>query len=159
MLKNEANYYGLDNLRDALINSSIGSLKSFPYNNLTTGYITVGYRGSFASGRDGLADVKFRKLARILIAGKVQLCREVFGETLNESRDPDHTWFHERYTSRFYLKHNVLEQCFDALMENGFRCVASCGSGTSNVSETVKPGADLEENRWNHYNEFIFCRP
>uniref|UniRef100_T1K804 Uncharacterized protein n=1 Tax=Tetranychus urticae TaxID=32264 RepID=T1K804_TETUR len=123
-----------------------------------SGYITIGYRGSFGFGKDGLADVKFRKLTRILVAGKVILCREVFGDSLNESRDPDHTAFQDRYTSRFYLKHQILEQCFDALMENGFRCVASCGSGTSG-GEPLKPGVDAEENRWNHYNEFVFCRP
>ncbi|XP_053202672.1 BTB/POZ domain-containing protein KCTD12-like [Panonychus citri] len=123
-----------------------------------SGYITIGYRGSFGFGKDGLADVKFRKLTRILVAGKVILCREVFGDTLNESRDPDHTAGQDRYTSRFYLKHQILEQAFDALMENGFRCVASCGSGTSG-GDSLKPGVDAEENRWNHYNEFVFTRP
>jgi hypothetical protein len=42
-----------------------------------SGYITIGYRGTFAFGRDGLADVKFRKLSRILVCGRVALCREV----------------------------------------------------------------------------------
>lgn len=41
------------------------------------GYITLGYRGTFAFGRDGQADVKFRKLQRILVHGKAALCREV----------------------------------------------------------------------------------
>lgn len=59
--------------------------------------------------RDGQADVKFRKLHRILVCGKAQLCREVFGETLNESRDPDREGA-ERYTSRLYLKHQCLEK-------------------------------------------------
>ena len=123
------------------------------------GYITVGYRGSFAFGRDGLADVKFRKLTRILVAGKVLLCREVFGENLNESRDPDHGQ-DDRYTSRYFLKHLSLESAFDSLQEAGFRCVGSCGSGTScGTGEPLKPGIDSEENRWNHYNEFVFCRP
>ncbi|KAM8707039.1 hypothetical protein ACLKA7_011187 [Drosophila subpalustris] len=54
------------------------------------GCITIGYRGSFQFGKDGLADVKFRKLSRILVCGRVAQCREVFGDTLNESRDPDH---------------------------------------------------------------------
>lgn len=36
-----------------------------------TGSITVGYRGTFAFGRDGLVDVKFRKVNRILVCGKV----------------------------------------------------------------------------------------
>lgn len=31
-----------------------------------TGVITVGYRGSFQFGKDGLADVKFRKLSRLV---------------------------------------------------------------------------------------------
>ena len=47
------------------------------------GYITVGYRGTFAFGRDGgQADVKFRKLWRILVSGRVALCREVLGVLL-----------------------------------------------------------------------------
>lgn len=34
-------------------------------------------------------DVNFRKIARVLVSGKVSLCREVFGDSLNENRDPD----------------------------------------------------------------------
>ncbi|XP_076360059.1 BTB/POZ domain-containing protein KCTD12-like [Tachypleus tridentatus] len=126
----------------------------------TPGYITVGYRGTFAFGRDGLADVKFRKFTRILVCGKVGLCREVFGETLNESRDPDRC-NNDRYTARFFLKHNFLEQAFDNLNEASFRCVAAAGSGTAcgGSGEPLKPGMDSEENRWNHYNEFVFVRP
>jgi len=173
-LKNESNYFKLDGMIKALSVPTTG-LKSMssvtlphplapPASPCTMdklwGYITIGYRGSFSFGKDGLGDVKFRKLTRILVAGKVALCREVFGDNLNESRDPDHTSLFDRYTSRFYLKHQILEQCFDALQENGFRCVASCGSGTSNnQTEPPKPGQDSEENRWNHYNEFVFCRP
>jgi hypothetical protein len=122
------------------------------------GYITVGYRGSFAFGREGLADVKFRKLSRILVCGRVALCRDVFGETLNESRDPDHG-MSDRYTSRFFLKHSFIEQAFDMLQDQGFKLVTSCGSATAggNITE-LKPGVDFEENRWNHYNEFVFER-
>lgn len=121
--------------------------------------ITVGYRGSFQFGKDGLADVKFRKLSRILVCGRVAAMREVFGESLNESRDPDHG-LTDRYTSRFFLKHSFLEQAFDQLTENGFRLVGSCGSGTAGGAGTgdLKPGVDAEENRWNHYNEFVFVR-
>lgn len=122
-----------------------------------SGYITVGYRGTFAFGRDGLADVKFRKLSRILVCGRVALCREVFGETLNESRDPDRGAT-DRYSCRFFLKHTFLEQAFDMLQEAGFQCVASCGSGTASAGTDIKPGMDSEENRWNHYNEFVFIR-
>ena len=41
------------------------------------GYITIGYRGTFAAGREGMADVRFRKLTRILVCGRVSLCRQV----------------------------------------------------------------------------------
>lgn len=123
-----------------------------------TGYITIGYRGTFAFGRDGaMADVKFRKLLRILVAGRVSLCKEVFGETLNESRDPDRGDT-DRYTSRFFLKHPFLEQAFDMLLDAGFRMVGSCGAGTNSAGD-VKPGMDSEECKWLHYNEFAFCRP
>uniref|UniRef100_A0A6P7FSN1 BTB/POZ domain-containing protein KCTD12-like n=1 Tax=Diabrotica virgifera virgifera TaxID=50390 RepID=A0A6P7FSN1_DIAVI len=96
---------------------------------------------------------------RILICGKVDLCRSVFGETLNESRDPDHGQS-ERYTSRFFLKHFFLEQAFDMLLEQGFKLSGSCGSGTAGGTgeKDLKPGVDAEENRWNHYNEFVFVR-
>lgn len=122
-----------------------------------SGCITVGYRGSFQFGKDGLADVKFRKLSRILVCGRVALCRDVFGETLNESRDPDHGG-PDRYTSRFFLKHCFIEQAFDMLHEQGFRLAGSCGSGTSGSATELKPGVDAEESRWNHYNEFVFIR-
>lgn len=122
-----------------------------------SGCITVGYRGSFQFGKDGLADVKFRKLSRILVCGRVALCREVFCDTLNESRDPDHGG-PDRYTSRFFLKHCFIEQAFDMLQEQGFRLTGSCGSGTSGAATELKPGVDVEENRWNHYNEFVFIR-
>lgn len=123
-----------------------------------SGFIVVGYRGTFAFGRDGCqADVKFRKMWRILVCGRVALCREVFKDTLNESRDADRGTT-DRYTSRFFLKHTFLEQAFDMLQEAGFRMVASCGSGTNSAGGELKPGMDLEESKWNHYNEFVFCR-
>ena len=37
------------------------------------GTLVIGYRGTFACGRDGLADVKFRKLTRILVHGRVSI--------------------------------------------------------------------------------------
>ncbi|XP_022907484.1 BTB/POZ domain-containing protein KCTD16 [Onthophagus taurus] len=147
-LKREAEYYQLP----ALIESLTVNLQ-----HQQPGVITVGYRGSFQFGKDGLADVKFRKLSRILVCGRVSLCREVFGETLNESRDPDHGIV-ERYTSRFFLKHSFLEQAFDMLTEQGFKLVGSCGSGTAGTAAEPKPGVDTEENKWNHYNEFVFVR-
>lgn len=144
-LRREAVYYGLSDMAEALV----------PPNR---GYITIGYRGSFQFGRDGLTDVKFRKISRILVCGRVTLCRTVFGEALNESRDPDHG-VPDRYTARFFLKHSSIEQAFDMLQEHGFRMTGSCGSGTAGMSSSdLKPGVDQEENRWNHYNEFVFTR-
>ncbi|KAF0298513.1 BTB/POZ domain-containing protein KCTD12 [Amphibalanus amphitrite] len=86
------------------------------------------------------------------------LFRYAFGETLNESRDPDRGHV-DRYTGRFFLKHSFLEQAFDMLCEAGFRMVGSCGSSTAGIPGiNDKPGSDSEENRWNHYNEFVFVR-
>lgn len=147
-LKREAQKYALPGLIEAITSESAVR---------APGVITIGYRGSFQFGKDGLADVKFRKLSRILVCGRVALCREVFGETLNESRDPDHGQT-ERYTSRFFLKHFFLEQAFDMLIEQGFKLTGSCGSGTAGNATELKPGVDVEENRWNHYNEFVFVR-
>ncbi|KAK2579591.1 hypothetical protein KPH14_010886 [Odynerus spinipes] len=158
-LKQEANYYGLPDLEHAIDEKSEEAAGgSSTLRKRAPGYITIGYRGSFAFGREGLADVKFRKISRILVCGRVALCRDVFGETLNESRDPNHG-MSDRYTARFFLKHNFIEQAFDMLQEQGFKLAGSCGSGTAGVNfELLKPGVDSEENRWNHYNEFVFVR-
>ncbi|CAF1162735.1 unnamed protein product [Adineta steineri] len=184
-LKNEADYYRLNGMIQALgqirlytssngkssndnitpratgvnsidLNSSLMSSR-VPAPRSNTGYIVVGYRGTFAFGRDGLADVKFRKISRILVCGRVHLCREVFGETLNESRDPDHGQT-DRYTSRFFLKHTFLEQAFDMLGEASFSMVGCAASGCSNSTSEIGKQTDNEENRWLHYNEFVFYR-
>lgn len=147
-LRKEAEYFKLNGLIKCI--QTINE-------NQPAGCITIGYRGSFQFGKDGLADVKFRKLSRILICGRVALCRDVFGDTLNESRDPDHGG-PDRYTSRFFLKHCFIEQAFDMLNEQGFRLAGSCGSGTAGTAGDLKPGVDVEESRWNHYNEFVFIR-
>ncbi len=59
------------------------------------------------------------------------LCREVFADTLNESRDPDRGGTGDRYTARFFLKHTSLEQAFDALIDAGFYLAGCCGTGTA----------------------------
>lgn len=64
----------------------------------------------------------------------MNLCREVFGDTLNESRDPDRGGTMDRYTSRFFLKHTSLEQAFDALLDGGFYLAGCCGTGTATAS-------------------------
>ncbi|XP_054273321.1 BTB/POZ domain-containing protein KCTD12 [Macrosteles quadrilineatus] len=151
-LRQEAVFYGLQGMVDTI------TTPPTPMPGKQPGFITIGYRGSFAFGRDGLADVKFRKITRILVCGRVTLCRDVFGETLNESRDPDHG-LSDRYTARFFLKHSSIEQAFDMLQEQGFHMAGSCGSGTAGgTAADLKPGMDAEESRWNHYNEFVFVR-
>ncbi|XP_007654184.2 BTB/POZ domain-containing protein KCTD12 [Ornithorhynchus anatinus] len=118
-----------------------------------SGYITVGYRGSYTIGRDAQADAKFRRVARITVCGKTSLAKEVFGETLNESRDPDRP--PERYTSRYYLKFNFLEQAFDRLSDAGFHMVACSSTGTC----AFAGGTDQSEDKiWTSYTEYVFCR-
>ncbi len=119
-----------------------------------SGYITVGYRGSYTIGRDITlqTDAKFRRVARITVCGKTSLAKEVFGDTLNESRDPDRP--PERYTSRYYLKYNFLEQAFDKLSEFGFHMVACSSTGTCAYSSN-----DPNEDKiWTSYTEYVFCR-
>lgn len=117
-----------------------------------TGYITIGYRGSYTIGRDIQQDAKFRRVARITVCGKTSLAKEVFGETLNESRDPDR--LPERYTSRYYLKYNFLEQAFDRLAEMGFHMVACSSTGTCAYASN-----DPNEDKiWTSYTEYVFSR-
>lgn len=159
-LRAEAEHYGLTGLLSCLVASSrIGSASSSGgHERGGPAAVTVGYRGTFAFGRDGLADVKFRKLSRILVHGRGNICREVFEDSLNESRDPNHGG-EDRYSSRYFLKHTALEQAFENLLAHGFTLVASCGSGTNSYGfNDNKPGQDSEEHKWQHYNEFIFVR-
>lgn len=113
------------------------------------GYLSIGVRGTYAFGRDGVADVKFRKLQRILVCGNVALGREVFGDSLNETRDPDRD--DQRYTNRFYLKHSYLEKAFDLLYEHGFRLITSSAGGAGYDPEN-------DETKWNHFNDYVFFR-
>ncbi|XP_030218413.1 BTB/POZ domain-containing protein KCTD16b [Gadus morhua] len=116
-----------------------------------SGFITVGYRGSCTRGRENQTDARFRRVPRIMICGRVALAKEVFGETLNESRDPDRT--PDRYTSRFYLKFKHLERSFDMLSECGFQMVACNSSVTASyVSQHT------EDKLWASYTEYVFYR-
>jgi hypothetical protein len=74
----------LENLRILEDGAAIGTFDG------RRGSITLGYRGTFAFGRDGLADVKFRKLSRVLVCGRVALCREV----PKYPRLPSHTYIY-----------------------------------------------------------------
>ncbi|XP_053298422.1 BTB/POZ domain-containing protein KCTD16b isoform X3 [Pleuronectes platessa] len=116
-----------------------------------SGFITVGYRGSCTTARESQGDAKFRRVPRILICGRVALAKEVFGETLNESRDPDRT--PDRYTSRFYLKFKHLERSFDMLSECGFQMVACNSSVTASVVNQ-----HTEDKVWSSYTEYVFYR-
>lgn len=159
-LKKEAEYFELYNMLQSLedLQRVEAPQKAVaPPIDVTPGCIVVGYRGSFTFGRDGLADAKFRKLNRILVCGKITQCREVFGTTLNESRDPDRGAV-DRYTSRFFLKHTNLEQAFDMLVVSGFSLGGACASGTAGGVMEKRPGIDQEEEKWNHYNEFVWIR-
>ncbi|XP_069057863.1 BTB/POZ domain-containing protein KCTD8 [Pleurodeles waltl] len=115
------------------------------------GFITIGYRGSYTLVRDNQADAKFRRVARIMVCGRIALAKEVFGETLNESRDPDRP--PEKYTSRFYLKFTYLEQAFDRLSENGFHMVACNSTGTAAFVNQYR-----DDKIWSSYTEYIFFR-
>ncbi|XP_041705359.1 BTB/POZ domain-containing protein KCTD8-like [Coregonus clupeaformis] len=117
-----------------------------------SGFITIGYRGSYTTMRDNQADAKFRRVARIMVCGRIALAKEVFGETLNESRDPDRP--PEKYTSRFYLKFTYLEQAFDQLSEVGFTMVACNSTGTAAFVNQYR-----NDKIWSSYTEYIFFRP
>ncbi|KAM4597601.1 BTB/POZ domain-containing protein KCTD12.1 [Polymixia lowei] len=146
---------GVEALRvEALrVMSTVGSSARSPsLDSRKSGYITIGYRGSYTIGRDTQTDAKFRRVARITVCGKTSLAKEVFGDTLNESRDPDRP--PERYTSRYYLKYNFLEQAFDKLTEVGFHMVACSSTGTCAYTSN-----DPNEDKiWTSYTEYVFCR-
>uniref|UniRef100_A0A3Q1END4 Potassium channel tetramerisation domain containing 12.1 n=1 Tax=Acanthochromis polyacanthus TaxID=80966 RepID=A0A3Q1END4_9TELE len=148
-LQREADFFLLRDLAKRL---SPGAVRSPSLDSRKSGYITIGYRGSYTIGRDIQTDAKFRRVARITVCGKTSLAKEVFGETLNESRDPDRP--PERYTSRYYLKYNFLEQAFDKLTEVGFHMVACSSTGTCAYTSN-----DPNEDKiWTSYTEYVFCR-
>lgn len=134
------------------VTSSSSSDRGLRSPGVNSGYITVGYRGSYTIGRDIQADAKFRRVARITVCSKISLAKEVFGDTLNESRDPDRP--PDRYTSRYYLKYNFLEQAFDRLAEAGFHMVACNSTGTCSYGSN-DPG---EDKLWTSYTEYVFSR-
>ncbi|XP_019631547.1 PREDICTED: BTB/POZ domain-containing protein KCTD16-like [Branchiostoma belcheri] len=157
-LRAEAEHFQLGEMVAALAKHTGGPAKQ---DGKKPGFITIGYCGTFAFGPNGVTDVKFRKLARIFVCGKVNVAREVFADTLNESRDPDRG-MPDRYTSRFYLKHTYLEQAFDMLAEAGFRLASAAANGTAYGSVQSGPGSTggvhEAERAWSHYNEFVFQR-
>ncbi|KAL3317399.1 hypothetical protein Ciccas_003949 [Cichlidogyrus casuarinus] len=150
-LRAEAEFYELPELvgfLDQMVNPDISLIQG-------PSCIIIGYRGSFASGKEGVGDLRFRKVGRILVHGQTSACRQIFGESLNESRDPD---IGNQYSCRFFLNSISLEQAFDLLYRARYRLVTSCASGTNagHVSNEAKFAMDVEELRWQHYTEFVF---
>ncbi|KAG1940239.1 BTB/POZ domain-containing protein KCTD12b [Pimephales promelas] len=131
--------------------AACSSLASGAGDGKCSGFITIGYRGSYTLGRDSQTDAKFRRVARIMVCGKTSLAKEVFGETLNESRDPDRP--PERYTSRYYLKFTFLEQAFDRLADAGFHMVACNSTGTCAFAHE-----QTDDKIWANYTEYVFYR-
>ncbi|VDK21144.1 unnamed protein product [Taenia asiatica] len=121
--------------------------------------ITLSYRGQIPNGRDTLADVRFRRITRILVSGKSSVCREAFGETLNESRAPDCGPEDNRYSNRYYLTHNTLEMAFDKLLEAGFTLAGCCGeTSVETGSQRSKSIGDFDGGRNQFFHEFYFVR-
>ncbi|XP_056396324.1 BTB/POZ domain-containing protein KCTD12-like isoform X2 [Hyla sarda] len=116
-----------------------------------SGFITIGYHGSYTLGRDNQSDSKFKRIARIMVCGKTSLVNDVFGETLNESKDPDQPL--EIYTSRFCLKCNFLEQAFDRLADAGFHMMGCNSTGTCGFAHDQADDKILTT-----YTEYIFYR-
>ncbi|XP_078267537.1 BTB/POZ domain-containing protein KCTD16-like isoform X2 [Rhinoraja longicauda] len=117
------------------------------------GFITLGYRGSCVLGRDIMqGDARlFRRVPRILTCGRVGLLKEVFGDNVNQSRDPDRT--PDRYTSRFYLRYRQLERAFDTLAEAGFTLLGTNSSLTGSAC-----GQAADDRAWSSYTEYLFYR-
>lgn len=145
----EAEYFQISGLIKALKAYIVTGANATKLPKGNPAFLTLSVRGTFAFGRDGLADIKFRKLQRILVCGNVAIAREVFGETLNETRDPDRD--QQRYTNRFFLKHNHLEKAFDQFYEKGFKLVSSSAGGAGYEPES-------DETKWNNFTNYIFFR-
>ncbi|KAM7540926.1 hypothetical protein Aperf_G00000046790 [Anoplocephala perfoliata] len=148
-LRQEAEYYNLSSLIEDIKQTK----------KLLSCTITLSYRGHLPNGRDNLADFRFRKITRIIVSGKSLVCREVFGETLNESRAPDCGSEDNRYSSRYYLTHNTLEMAFDKLLEAGFVLAGCCGETAVNIGTLRNRSiGDYDDSRSQFFHEFYFVR-
>ena len=151
-LRNEAEFFEIRGLELQLDLYSRARERAATIMNERFGYITLHIRGTYAFGRSGQADVNFRKLQRIAVCGRVSLCREVFGETLNETRDPNPEG--NRYTNRFYLKHNYVEKAFKRLQDCDFQLVSSSSGKSGATVDSVKS----DEGKWDHFTIHVFLR-
>lgn len=151
-LRHEAEFYEITSLKLQLDLYSRARERAGHIQNERFGYISLHICGTYAFGRTGQADVNFRKLQRIVVCGKVSLCREVFGETLNETRDPNPEG--NRYTNRFYLKHNYVERAFKRLQNCDFQLASSSGGKSGNNAINTKS----DEDKWDHFTIHVFLR-
>lgn len=151
-LKIEAEFYEIKSLQMQLDLYNRARKRAETIHNELSGYLTLHIRGTYAFGRTGQVEVNFRKLQRIVVCGRVCLCREVFGETLNESRETNPEV--NRYTNRFYLKHNYVEKAFKRLHDCDFKLVSSSGGKCWNTSD----GAKSDEDKWDHFTIHVFLR-
>ncbi|XP_027020911.2 BTB/POZ domain-containing protein KCTD16a [Tachysurus fulvidraco] len=120
--------------------------RPYPSSHRRYGFITV------ASTRDACAsDGKGTRLPKLFVCGRVALAKEVFGEALRESRDPERP--PERYTSRFVLTFGHAERAFDLLAESGFRLVACSSALTSPLHTT-----HIDHRQWCKCTEYVFFR-
>ena len=64
------------------------------------------------SGRSGeYGGGELTLTSRRVVSGRVSLCRQVFGDALNDSRDPDRGGDDaDRYSARYFLKHSFIER-------------------------------------------------
>uniref|UniRef100_A0A5S6QF43 BTB_2 domain-containing protein n=1 Tax=Trichuris muris TaxID=70415 RepID=A0A5S6QF43_TRIMR len=160
-LKKEALFYNLRQLANLIQEGmeknwkSLSWLFSLPEKNFNQGfsenYITLSHLAGFTLARPGQSDAAFRKLNRISVCGKLSSCRKVFGNYLNESRDPNCEEGNQ-YTSRMFLKHNILEMAFDQLAQVGYHLLTCSASEPWHRSVQ----AHQDDSDWNHYMEYVF---
>lgn len=152
-LEQEARYFKLSGLlRDLKTFTSKQLIGKTVYKQANL--IMISIRGTFAFGAREVVDVAFRKTPRILVAGHAGLCKSVFKETLNDSRDPHLEA--SGYTCRFFLTHSNLHNAFEQLYDNGFHLV-SCNAGKTNDEKSAGTKRS-EEDKWSHFENFVFCR-
>ena len=152
-LEQEARYFKLNGLlRDLKSFSNQRRIGKGRYKQAS--FITISIRSTFTFGAREVVDVAFRKTPRILVAGNVGLCKLIFKDTLNDSRDPNMEA--DGYSCRFFLKHSNLHSAFEQLHNNGFS-LTSCSAGktTDEIANGMKAS---EEDKWHHVESFVFCR-
>jgi len=100
--------------------TKLSNIKSYEE---TQYHITIGFRASYDTSRDMPTNdiTRFRRINRITVAGRSDVAMQIFGEDLNDSRDPDR--IPEGYTCRYYLKHNYLEMAYDTLASKGYKMI------------------------------------